>query len=270
MAALECNNGQDGFSPTENGDALPEEKSLSIDYSEDLWLANSEDSSGPYAQQPSKVVSHEQTNTHSVQPETRENFPNAPPGHQTVMESHSHTNMNNVEYSERHSANTQGQTWTDAMPDDDAEETALQPATTYINGTAEHNGMDFSSSGDEKDFAQLVPAGSYVEGGAVVGVENQDKTFTSLMPAAALGVNGEIQQGFTTMLNANQDGMVYYAPSEQMANDASSPMANQENSSVSYEQSGQMAAGKEDEVVEGDEGGGGMYVSMDNLKLENQ
>ena len=54
MAAVEHNNVQEPY-PTENGDAVTEEKNLSIDYSEDLWLA-SEESSGPYAQQPNKVV----------------------------------------------------------------------------------------------------------------------------------------------------------------------------------------------------------------------
>uniref|UniRef100_A0A2C9JEI8 C2H2-type domain-containing protein n=1 Tax=Biomphalaria glabrata TaxID=6526 RepID=A0A2C9JEI8_BIOGL len=263
MAALECNNGQDGFSPTENGDALAEEKSLSIDYSEDLWLANSEDSSGPYAQHPNKVIAHEQPTAHPVQVETRDTYSNvSSTGGQ--IESHSIAN----EYTETHPVAAQGHTWNDAMAEEEAEETALQPATTYINGTSEHNGMDFSSGGEEKDFAQLVPAGSYVESGSVVGVENQDKTFTSLMPAAAIGVNGEMQQGFTTMLNTNQEGIVYYESSEHLPSD-SSPVTNQENSSVTYEQNTQMAA-----IKEGDEGGtegaGTMYVAMDNLSAETQ
>lgn len=271
MAALECNNGQDGFSPTENGDALPEEKSLSIDYSEDLWLANSEDSSGPYAQQPNKVVA--QGSAHSAQ----DSYSNATSAHQPQAEAHS--NINNSNYSEAHAINPHSQTWSEDMikTEEEVEETALQPATTYINGSSEHNGMDFSSSGDEKDFAQLVPAGSYVDGGAAGGyvdggaaVENQDKTFTSLMPAAALGVNGEIQQGFTTMLNSNQEGIVYYGTNEHIASEESSTLANQGTNSVSYEQSAQMSEANGEEGGDVEDAGGNMYVSMNNLNTENQ
>ena len=68
MATIECNNTQDPY-PTENGDTIPEEKNLSIDYNEDLWLAN-EDSSGPYQQTKGTEVANvprAQSETQSVQ-----------------------------------------------------------------------------------------------------------------------------------------------------------------------------------------------------------
>lgn len=267
MATLECNNGQDGFSPMENGDALPEEKSLSIDYSEDLWLANSEDSSGPYAQQPSKTVTQEHPGAHTDHLETHDSFPETSIVHQSV-DSHS---LNSVksEFSEPQVVNSENQAWGEVISEDgEGGNATLHSSAEYMNGSVEHNGMEFNSSGDEKDFAQLVPAGSFVEGATVVGVENQDKTFTSLMPAAALGVNGEIQPGYTAILGAHQDQMVYYSTTDQMTTNPSSPMVTQGSVAVSYDQSAQLAAVSGEEAIVGEEGGSAVYVSVDGLNAE--
>ncbi|CAG5116134.1 unnamed protein product [Candidula unifasciata] len=264
MAALECNSGQDSFSPTENGDALPEEKSLNIDYSEDLWLANSEDSSGPYAQQPNKVGPENEVQVDNL--ENSEGYSVASV-HQSI-DSH-RLDVADEEYVEPQ-VNAQGQVWSAELSEDDGTGAGTHnPAAGYMNGSAEQNGLEFSSSGEEKDFTQLVPAGSFVEGGAVVGGENQDKTFTSLMPATALNVNGDIQPGYTSMLDANQDQMVYYSTSDQITTDTSSPMVTEESVTNSYEQSAQITVNGE-EAANGEEVENAVYVSIDAINSDGQ
>ncbi|BFZ14158.1 hypothetical protein BsWGS_17197 [Bradybaena similaris] len=271
MATLECNTGQDGFSPTENGDVLPEEKSLNIDYSEDLWLANSEDSSGPYAQQPNKTVAQDQLEAQG-QSDNQENngeYSVTSVDNQSI-DSHPLA-VDDAEYVESQVVNAQGQVWNAVASEDDGTGTnTLNPATSYMNGSVEQNGLEFNSGGEEKDFTQLVPAGSFVEGSAVVGAENQDKTFTSLMPATPLSVNGDIQPGYTTMLGTNQDQMVYYSTNDQITTNPSSPMVTEESVTVSYEQSAQITTVNGEEVAEGEEDGNAVYVSIDSLNSDGQ
>ncbi|XP_005095688.1 zinc finger protein 316 [Aplysia californica] len=290
MATLECNNTQDSY-PTENGDSLPEEKSLSIDYSEDLWLAN-EDSSGPYAQQPNKVTSGDGvvvTNVPSSQPESMASYPNS------VEAAHASEVLA--------TSDGDGQSFQEGVPVvveagtvvvGGGESRPLEPAANFLNGgTVEQNGTDYNGGAghESKEFVQLVPAGSFVEGagGAAVvvgGGEGQDKTFTALMPAAGLGVNGEVPQGFSTMLAAGHPHMVFYGSGETLASDGGqaavmshealtyAPQAaavaggddDGGSSSVRYEQAAQMAEG-EGEVVDSKDG---IYVAVDNLSSENQ
>ena len=241
MAALECNAGQDGFSPTagnaENGlDALPEEKALSIDYSEDLWLA--EESSGSYA---NKVTTSNTSGGPGTRPPTQEvdHLDNKGGTTQDIeADPDVPVKKNGQECGGAIIGGQQQEVWPEGAAPVPANATAYMNGTPAVTPGVDQNGLDVSGSGDEeRDFAQLVPAGSYVEG-AVEGVAHHqhpqqgqhlqdDKTFTSLMPAAAMGVNGEevmeedeeeeVEGGsFTTMLNSGTHDpsgqMVYYSP----------------------------------------------------------
>ncbi|CAG5122207.1 unnamed protein product [Candidula unifasciata] len=254
MATLECNNGQDGFSPTENGEVLQGGKSANIDYSEDLWLANSEDSTGPYAQQPSKVLTQEVSYAYSCRSEV--GYSNSSATHDSTGSSGSTVEVKS-ELPENHANSELGHVWSEHSPDNHA--TTLQPATSYMNGLVEPNGLDFNSSGDEKDFAQLVPAGSYEENSSVTAVENQDKTFTSLMPAAAMDMHENLQAEFGT-----QRQMGYYGSTDQM-NDCERAAGGGEAVVVSYDQSLQMAAVNGEREKSGEEGSNAVYISLDGL-----
>ncbi|BFZ25996.1 hypothetical protein BsWGS_29035 [Bradybaena similaris] len=263
MAALQCNSGQDGFSPTENGDALSGGKSASIDYSEDLWLANSEDSASPYAQQPGKVMKQETSYAYSCRSEV--GYSNSSSTHDSTGSMESAVEVKS-ELSEHQVASDHGNVWSEVSPDN--ESTTLQPATTYMNGLVEQNGLDFNSSGEEKDFAQLVPAGSYEESGGVAAVENQDKTFTSLMPAAAMDMHEDAQSDYSTIMGTQQQ-MEYYSSTDQMNTDSESAAATEESVAMSYDHSGQMAV-KDEREESGEEGSSTVYISMDDLNAGGQ
>ncbi|GFO02814.1 Zinc finger protein 271 [Plakobranchus ocellatus] len=309
MAALECKAGQDGFSPAagnaENGlDALPEEKALSIDYSEDLWLA--EESSGSYGNKVSTSgvsdrqppdVDHLDSKSDVIHIESGEKG-------EVVKKNGEDCGGGPVDTRQQHQ---------EVWPEDTT--TVTSGTSSYVNGTpgvtpgGSQNGLDAPGSGDEeRDFAQLVPAGTYVEG-VVDGIAHHhhhqqqgqhtqdDKTFTSLMPAAAMGVNGEevmeeeeeeVEGGsFTTMLNSgthNPSGQVaYYSPGS-AAHPQTVPTSNvegQENAGIAGDQIVQYATQQQvattnggHEVVmneaAGETAGGQVYVTMDALEESGQ
>ncbi|GFR94245.1 zinc finger protein 271 [Elysia marginata] len=237
MATLECNTGQDGFSPApggnaENGlDALPEEKALSIDYSEDLWLA--EESSGSYNKVNASSTGAGAETRSSQEVDHLEDKGGTAEHGQAEVEGSVKKNGQECD-----NGMQQPEIWPEGAAPVPANATAYMNGTPGVTPGGDQNGLDVSGSGDEeRDFAQLVPAGSYVEG-AVEGVAHHhhqqqgqhlqdNKTFTSLMPAAAMGVNGEevmeeeeeeeVEGGsFTTMLNSGTHDpsrqMVYYSP----------------------------------------------------------
>ncbi|RUS75723.1 hypothetical protein EGW08_016505 [Elysia chlorotica] len=317
MAALECNAGQDGFSQSaanaENGlDALPEEKALSIDYSEDLWLA--EESSGSYSNKVNASSGEEARSNQEVVDHLEDDKGGTDEDGSAELEIDGSVKKNGQECGGDGLAGQPQQQ--DVWPEGSAPVPAN--ATAYMNGTpgGDHNGLDVSGSGDEeRDFAQLVPAGSYVEG-AVEGVAHHhhpqqgqhmhdDKTFTSLMPAAAMGANGEqVMEGeeeeeeeeveggsFTTMLNSGTHDpsgqMVYYSPggTAHQQTTAVATIEEDEDQGLSADQAGahqlvqfagQQAANGGHEVVMTEAGGSvagngqQVYVTMDALEEDGQ
>lgn len=256
MATLNCNNpGGGGFSnaSAENGDALSEEKSLSIDYSEDLWLA--EEPGNYSSHQTSTATTH--SGKASVAGDISHGNSSTVVMSGTVGGTQESTSLNDVYHQQQH----WNQVGEQHQQDEESGGTIIQPSTTtYINGSLEANGLEYNGNGgEEKDFAQLVPAGTYVEANPSVVVtdpaQQQNKTFAALMPVEVNGAD-ELHShphpgGFTTMLQApdGQQQMVFYGSGDQMQMQVNTADVDAANTATSHHHHQSMSLSEPNSIV---------------------